>query len=281
MKTNCTVNSKQIFLLFALLFSQLFFSCKTVSTVTQNERLEESDLYPQEIKWELLQEGVEYTSYDIESLNIKWHCIKLDLNLPELKIICAPDSTKIENFHLKKFAEENNAFIAINSTPFAIKTTYEPVGITKINNKVIYPCKENYCALGFYTNSEGKLRAKILDKQIPEEIQEFTHAFGGFFTTMRDKELKSFEKIRRSRNGCGLDDEGRFLYLFITVPNFSLDDRNGLDYVECSQILRFLGCDDAMQFDGGHSTGMIFDNKHVDKPTLQRKVPTAIGFVLE
>ena len=66
-----------------------------------------------------------------------------------------------------------------------------------------------------------------------------------------------------------------------TVPNFSLDDRNGLDYVECSEILKYLGCDDAMQFDGGHSTGMIFNGKHVDKPTLQRKVPTAIGFVCE
>ena len=75
--------------------------------------------------------------------------------------------------------------------------------------------------------------------------------------------------------------KGRFLYLFITVPNFSLDDRNGLDYMECSEILKYLGCDDAMQFDGGHSTGMIFNGKHVDKPTLQRKVPTAIGFVCE
>lgn len=281
MKKTRAINFKQILLLFTLIFSQLFFSCKTVSSVVQKEPFEKNILYPQEINWELLQEGVEYTSYNIDSLKIKWHCIKLDLDLPELKIDCAPNSTKIKNFHLKNFANKHNALIAINSTPFAIKSTYEPVGITKIDNKVIYPCKENYCALGFYTNSDGKLRAKIIDKQIPEEIEKCIHAFGGFFTTMRDKELKSFEKIRRSRNACGLDEDGRFLYLFITVPNFSFDDRNGLDYMECSEILKHLGCDDAMQFDGGHSTGMIYNGKHVDKPTLQRKVPTAIAFCIE
>ena len=72
MKKTRAINFKQIFLLITLIFSQLFFSCKTVSSVVQKEPFEKNILYPQEINWELLQEGVEYTSYNIDSLNIKW-----------------------------------------------------------------------------------------------------------------------------------------------------------------------------------------------------------------
>jgi hypothetical protein len=36
-----------------------------------------------------------------------------------------------------------------------------------------------------------------------------------------------------------------------------------------------------MQFDGGHSSALLVYTKDIEKPFLQRKVPTALGFCAE
>ena len=70
------------------------------------------------------------------------------------------------------------------------------------------------------------------------------------------------------------------LYILVATPVFSLTDKNGLNYEECAAILKKLGCTDAMQFDGGHSSALVVNGKDVEKPFLQRKVPTVLLFGL-
>ena len=38
-----------------------------------------------------------------------------------------------------------------------------------------------------------------------------------------------------------------------------------------------MGCKTAMEFDGGHSSGLTLQNKNLIKPSLQRMIPAAFG----
>ena len=106
----------------------------------------------------------------------------------------------------------------------------------------------------------------------------YDYAIGGFYVILQDGQLLEFAQTRRSRTACGTDDTGSTLYLFAVTPDFSLTDRNGLSYPECAAIMQQLGCTNAMQFDGGHSTSMVVNGKNVRAPLFQRKVPAAVGF---
>lgn len=238
------------------------------------------NFYPEEITWSPLKDdGFWLTDYDIKSIGVSWHCVKIDLNNENLEIVWEPKAENLgKRFWLTNFARKNKTVVAINTTPFDLDgKTYLPVGITKNKNEIISECKERYCALALIRNEKNQLRAQIIDHQTPEQFENSEFAVGGFFTILDDDTIYEFTKIRRSRVGCGISDEGRYLYIFVTTPHFEIRDRNGLNYEECAVILRQLGCTKAMQFDGGHSSGFCIYNKQVEVPFLQRKVPTALG----
>lgn len=276
-------------LLFVSLFLSLFLtSCVTTASfkgefVSDPEIYPESALYPKEIVWEELQPGFQITSHNIKKIDVSWHCVKIDLDTPNLKIHIEPhNSAKLGlTFWVKDFAKQTNSVVAINASPFDLDgKTYLPVGIVKINDKELSVPKEKYCALGFTKQING-FKAEIIDKQTPENLVEYPTALGGFYTIFEENQILPFRKNKRSRTGCGISDDGRFLYLMVTTPFFHLRDRNGLNYEECAMIFRYLGCEKAMQFDGGHSSAMVVKGKSVETPFLQRKVPVAIGFSVE
>lgn len=285
---------KKIFFITA--FSFILFSCTTtkinidqkttLSPVEASQNISyfsNNDLIPQTVNWEKIQEGFYKTSFHIKNIKVHWTCIKIDLSTPNLRIAYQPNENTLGNkFQLKKFAKQNKTIVAINTTPFDLKgKTYLPVGITKYDNKVISPSNKSYCALCFYYDKDNQLRANILPSQIDEELENYPYAFGGFFSILIDNKIQTFEKSRRSRVACGINQTKNELYLFVTTPDFHIRDRNGLNYEECAFILQKLGCSDAMQFDGGHSSGLCIYDKNIEVPFLQRKVPTAIGFYCE
>ena len=120
----------------------------------------------------------------------------------------------------------------------------------------------------------------ILSRQL-HAFEDYLYAVGGFFTIYEDNNIISFNKGKRSRSGCGISGEGRYLYLMTVTPFFHPTDRNGLNYEECAIIFRRLGCTKAMQFDGGHSCALVVNGKQVEAPFMQRKVPIALGFSVE
>ena len=278
-------NAKTKYSVFLAIIFFCLASCKTTKVnvqenFTASQVLPVNTLAPEEIEWQELQEGVELTGFSISSLKVTWHCVKIDLDTPNLQIIYEPHKESLgKQFSVKKFALKNDAFLAINSTPFDLDgKTYLPVGIIKYDGEIICPPAENYCALCFSKNQNGNFRASIVDSQTEEALEAFEYAFGGFFTILSDGESGTFAKNKRSRVGAGISDEGRFLYIMVTTPKFNLTDRNGLNYQECAEIFKFLGCDYAMQFDGGHSSAMVVRKKDLEKPFMQRKVPSILGF---
>lgn len=280
---------KRYFIIFACVFS--LFSCASTKLTSEenfqaspkiykNQSLPQQSLYPKEVKWEEIQEGFYKTSFHIEKIKVHWTCVKIHLDTPNLNLVCQPTPDSLgKTFKLKKFAQINKTVLAINTTPFDLKgKSFLPVGITKINDNIISPANKSYCALCFYYDNQNRLRAEILPSQDEEALKKYKHAFGGFFSILIDNEIQSFEKSRRSRVACGINQDSNILYILVTTPDFHIKDRNGLNYEECAAILKELGSTNAMQFDGGHSSGLCIYDKNVESPFLQRKVPTALGF---
>ncbi len=202
-----------------------------------------------------------------------WHCIKIDLADSQLQLQIIPETQQYKSSFLKKMAHKNNAKVAINTTPFTFNTENPLVGITKVNGKIISPAVEKYSALCFTTQP---LTAHIIKNQTLKDLEQYPYATGGFFTILENRQIHTFEKIKRSRSAAGISHNGRYLYLFATTPKFNITDKDGMTYEECAAILLELGCTDAMQFDGGRSTGLYYNGIELEKPLLQRKVPAII-----
>lgn len=258
-------------------------SCATTSAKGNlslpDEALELQELAGDSPEWEELQAGIEYTSFKISKLKVTWHCIKIDLSNQEIKIVSEPKTDAADKvFKLKKFARSNNTVVAINTSPFVSVKNPQIVGITKIDGNQITQPEEKYSALCFYYD-DNFLRAKIIKNQNQSQIENMSYAFGAFYAILADDTIYEFKQIRRSRTCAGINEDGSTLFLMVATPDFDLTDNNGLSYEECAKILQFLGCKSALQFDGGHSSGMCIYQKDVAKPLFQRKIPAALGFI--
>lgn len=275
-----------------VLFLSLITSCKTTSLLLKEKYtdplvLTAEELCPEEIVWKDIEipgipsDAVQITQNLVKSTNSQWKCIKIDLDTPGLEIAATPYKEDLgKRFYLKQFAHKNKTIAAINTVPFDLDgKTYIPVSVVKIDGELICPPTEFYAVLGL-TKKDGKLRASIRSTQVLDQIDQFDYAFGGFFTILEDDKIYEFEKFKRSRSAAGISHEGRFLYLFAGCGVNCPTGRNGFNFEECALILQKLGCDCAMEFDGGHSTGLTLNNKNAVKPSLQRKVPAAFGIKL-
>ncbi len=292
---------KKSFLVVSLLIAVFTLnSCASVGimreTYTSPQVLPQEVLCPpqNELEWEQLTPGFEVTQYKIPSYKVEWACVKIDLNTPGLTIAATPHTEDLgkrsklskTDFHLQTTASASTT-VAINTTPFDLDgRTYLPVSVVKIAGEEICPPNASYCALCLGSSTEeinsttqtatSPLRATILESQNLDLISKYPYAFGGFYQILHENQIKEFAKYKRSRTACGTADSGRYLYLFATCGINCPTGRNGLNFEECAVILQFLGCDEAMEFDGGHSTGLTINGKNKIRPSLQRKVPAAV-----
>ena len=217
--------------------------------------------------------------HNIKALRASWTCIMVDLDTPGLEIVASlsPEDLGISPplKHVKTFAKSNDAIVAINATPWENKSyPNNAVGIVKIDGIEYFPPVQEYCALAF---SENPLRAHIYDEQKKEELDNYNWAFGGFFQVLKNGEILRFNKTRRSRVAVGTNEDGSNLYFFVVTSTFLPKDKSGFNFEECAIVLKKLGCSDAMQFDGGHSSCLVLNKKDFQKPLLNRKIPIAIG----
>ncbi len=293
-----------IFLL-SLLFTLLFFGCQTTGVLlkekyTDPQVLSEEELLPPEIVWTPLEVNensvgkanknagesakaknpqspiFQIINHKIKSENIEWTCVKINLAAQNLEIVAKPGRQDLgKRFFLKNFAKKTKSIVAVNTVPFDMAPkSYLPVSVVKIDGEIICPLNSNYSALAF---SQNPLRAKIIKNQNEDDIADCDYVFGGFFTILEDGEIFEFAKYKRSRTAVGIADGGRELYLFATCGINCPTGRNGLNFEECAVILKALGCTDAMEFDGGHSTGLAIQGEDTIRPSLQRKIPAAFG----
>ena len=94
---------------------------------------------------------------------------------------------------------------------------------------------------------------------------------------LEQNKVFEYEKYRNARSAIGISEDGRFLYFFGVCGVNDPFGNNGMSYEECALVMRKLGCYSAMEFDGGHSAGLMLKNKELIKPALQTKIPAAFG----
>ena len=286
---------------------RFFSGCKTTSLLlkekyTDSQVLPIQELIPDEIKWtpvtiseqnQNYNQLITYTQYVVKATNAKWACVKIDLEAP-WQIIAEPITKNLgKRFFLLDFTKKYKTDVAVNTVPFTnTNHKYIPVSVVKIDGNTICPPNESYSTLAFkkilkntsdftesntFSNSSYVWRAKIFKNQNEDELKDYDYAFGGFFMILDDQTIFPFEKFKRSRTSVGLSSDGRYLYLMATCGINCPTGRNGLNYEECALILQKMGCKTAMEFDGGHSSGLTLQNKNLIKPSLQRMIPAAFG----
>jgi len=232
-----------------------------------------------DIAWEELGPGFSYTEFTVAGRGAVCRCVRLDLDTPGTQAGCIPDIKEpaFRTFsprQLEAEARRRNFSVALNTNPFEIRKTGGkklpiPVGIIRSDGNEISAAADRYASLGFRRNQDGKLRAEIYRSQhgntAPTEC-------GGFFVILKDGIPEKFAESRRSRSAAGLSDGGRILFIFSAVSGGILD-RKGLSYMECAQIMRSLGAEDAIQFDGGRSSVICIKGKGTFSAPAARKIP--------
>lgn len=283
------IKKQTLFTAVIFTLSLLAFSCKSLPEQTEGYKisvpLSSDRLIPSDVHWEQVLPGIEKTDYIINEFNCSWTCVKIDLTNPKLSIVNFPEERKqvSQLFRVKTFSKKNKAVVAINTTPFdnTKAKTYNPIGIIINEGNLIYfpVIREDYAALAFFEAENGYI-AKVVSpqKDLLISASPCIYAAGGFFPILKNGELISHLILRRSRTAAGISQDGKTLYLFAVSSILNPKDNKGLSYDECAIILQTLGCYDALNFDGGHSTALCINAIYEEKPCLQRKVPAALGF---
>lgn len=307
-------DKKSFFFAIGLVFILFLTSCKTTSALRNEKSAERSVLpieilAPGEFVWEkisaaseknVLAPSVFCVRRVIKEENVKWACVKIDLN-ENWDFVAEPTTENLgKKFSLQKFSKKYKTAVAVNATPFSKNGV--PVGAVKINGNPICPANPKYCALAlkkiqkvdldadfFSANSDSSdfcfgdfessfvWRAKIFSSQNERDFTDYDYVLGGFFEILDGDNIFEFKKYRTARTAVGLSDDGRFLYLFATCEISAFGGGGGLSFEECALILKKIGCEHAMQFDGGHSSGLVVGNENFIKPAFQRKISVALG----
>lgn len=244
-----------LFIIFSATF--LFFSCKTTSSLVESASSSSEEKFS----------ACEQKNYFFA---------EVDLSSPELEIKTYPKATGFSKpISVKKFAEQNECFAAINANPFVTNSKLnpffakrKPVGLYVDNFSQFSEPQKKYAALAFFKEETG-YSAKIFDSQvkIQDEIPAF--AVGGFWTILRGEKIHSFKDIKDLRSAAGISKDGKKLYLF---------SGKKLSYEETAKILKEKNVFCALQLDGGPSSQLYFNGKNRQKSAKKQLPSVILGF---
>ena len=179
--------------------------------------------------------------------------------------------------------------MAFNTTPFYVHENgadkkHSTAGLCVNDGNLYSRALAGYCAIGFYGFEKGTdastRRAQIFASQKDKDLEGARYAAGGFWQILKDKKIIQFKELRDSRTAVGLDAAGQTLYV-IAVEGENPSKSAGLTYMECADFFLALGCENAMEFDGGSSTQFCVNGKSVLGYRNYVKVPALIGFAIE
>ena len=270
----------------AILF--LFFLFASQSSALPNGR---PRFFPSvDLEWKALEKGAAIQTAQYRESQLTIHCAKIDLTAPGLKIKMLPQKNASRDiYYAEEFAKQSGALLAFNTTPFYVHDTggdkkHSTAGLCVNDGAVHSRALAGYCALAFFGFEEGapleERRAQIFASQKDKGLDGARYATGGFWQILKDKKITQFKALRDSRTAVGLDKNGKTLYV-IAVEGENPARSAGLSYMECAEFFLALGCDNAMEFDGGSSTQFCVNGKSVLGYRNYVKVPALLGFALD
>lgn len=265
-----SVQKRRFFFLSAsliLFFSALFFSCASLSqsssedlSALQEKLSLESSYIPSRFEWSPLCRGIDTFRFEDRDLPLVYYVVRIDLSEPTLSLACVKGS-------VSSAARKSCVRVAFNATQFESKfyVFNRLKGVFRMDGKEVSLPVEKYAALLFESSlkngacGEG-FRASIVGNQTEEALLGWKNAVGGFFVVLKDGVPCQFKvQSLRARVGVGLSGNAKTMYVLVVEENNSC----GLSYGHCALLFKALGCSDAMEFDGGHSTALYIDGKSV------------------
>lgn len=266
----------------------IFFLFASQSSALPNARAR--NFSKADIKWTPLKGAPFIQLADYRELQLTIHCAKIDLTAPSLAIKMLPQKpASREAVYVEDFCKKNGALLGFNTTPFYVMNSgnnkrHSAAGLCINQGQVNSRPLGSYCALAFYGFEDGEKfsnrHAKIFDSQTDKEIKDAYYAAGGFWQILKDKKKIQFKELRDSRTAVGLDKDGQTLYV-IAVEGENPARSAGLSYMECADFFLALGCENAMEFDGGSSTQFCVNGKSLLGYKNYVKVPALLAFALE
>lgn len=213
-------------------------------------------------KQETINDFVEY-SYHNEN-GIVYHCTKIDLS-KDFEIVAYPNQKeKQKRIRINDFIQKTDAKIAINTSPYA--KNGEILGIHIENGIKHSKSIQKYSAL-FFEKDENGFKANLSVNQKDEDFENAIFAFGGFFTILKDGEIQTFKHTSfRPRTAVGISKNGKTIFLLTVEKGL----KKGLSYPECAEILKKIGSENALQFDGGNSTSLFLEGKVKFRESLRK-----------
>lgn len=235
--------------------------------------------------------GITYEYFDFSNFPkpnkklLRYHLLSIDLTDPTIKIVSQDDMTN-QSYNGKtthKFAKQSNAAVAINGTLFyypkgKLSLKRGLLGLCIVNGKEYSKPKKSYAALLFVKDPKTNLyKAHIISNQEEPLPNNTEFAIGGFFTIIKDKQIIHRKTPIDSRTACGISNNGNTLHI-LCVEGEDLVHSPGLTFDQCAKILLDVGCETAMQLDGGGSTSLIINGKNALTYWKPRSVAHSFGF---
>ncbi len=266
-----------------LLFCSIFVSCASLSqsssedlSALQEKLSLESSYIPSRFEWSPLCRGIDTFRFEDRDLPLVYHVVRIDLSEPTLSLACVKGS-------VSSAARKSCVRVAFNATQFESKfyVFNRLKGVFRMDGEEVSLPVEKYAALLFESSLKNGVcgegfRASIVGNQTEEALLGWKNAVGGFFVVLKDGVPCQFKvQSLRARVGVGLTEDVKTMYVLVVEENNSC----GLSYGHCALLFKALGCSDAMEFDGGHSTALYIDGKSVLLGYPWRKSLNAIAVV--
>ncbi len=235
---------------------------------------------PEAFEWEEVCPGVSRFDFENSEIPLIYHAVRIDLTFAwaagqgrTLELVCSCNESTAQ------FAARTQCAVAVNATPFT--RSGQLAGIHKEAGVLLSQPVARYGAIAFKLaeNVGGPgCVARIFESQVDGEIEDFEYAFGGFFVVLDRGEVCT-EFIRRgdSRTGVGLSADGRILY-FLVVEGEWPDRSRGLSYPQCGEIFKAMGCNQALELDGGSSSDLCVNGKSVLSYKVHNRQVNSFGF---
>jgi Exopolysaccharide biosynthesis protein related to N-acetylglucosamine-1-phosphodiester alpha-N-acetylglucosaminidase len=203
---------------------------------------------------------------------IQVNTVQIDLYHPKVALETVYANNKIGSTEsLKKMAERSKAAVAVNGTFFNAYSTTDvkiPYGYIVKSGKVIYKASGDQRAVFVYTNTGDALIAdgetelkKLLDKGLVESALQAGPRLvrNGKVDTNPTAEGFKDPKVltnRAARSAVGITAEGKLL--IATASSATMK--------ELAEVMVKLGAIEAMNLDGGASSGLYANGKYITTP---------------
>ena len=240
----------------------LFLSCATLSP-SGDAAQPIAAPSPQTVQphWEPFAQsgGVAYCTGTTARPRLEFHALRIDLSSDGLRIVVAGGGGgqgETLSTTVSGFVRDNNLVAGINALPFDPVSDREGqprtnVGVVIADGVTVSPPHPEFDALVFYADGSAAITAQT---NLGENV---THAVGGFRRILESGEpVARVQNLnaRHPRSAAGIAADGRYLYLLV------IDGRRpgsvGSTEAETAVLLRSLGANDGINFDGGGSSAL-------------------------